>query len=87
MNKTIKIIDLYNRDVNGNTIELNNEVEIIEESEQDINIQAIEELDEEAFGKNELFVTTWSDREKHIIKQQNKILQAVKQLDNKIKEK
>ena len=67
--------DLFNEYLDMNLIEsLNDEVEIIEESEQDIDIQAIEEL--------EIGDVTTLDKLKI-----NELVRAVKQLDNKIKEK
>lgn len=62
---------------------LNMQVEIIEE-QQDIDIQAIEELDEEVAYTNLDFATSWRDSEKKIVKQQNQILKYLKQLDRKI---
>lgn len=59
--------------------------ELIEE-QQDIDIQAIEELDEEVAYTNLDFATSWSDSEKKIVKQQNQILKYLKQLDRKIRE-
>ena len=72
--------DLFNEYFDMNLIEsLNDEVEIIEESEQDIDIQEIEEISEQSeFGRN-----VKDTRAVRI----NELVRAVKQLDNKIKEK
>ncbi len=61
---------------------LNCEVELIEE-QQDIDIQAIEELDKEIAYTNLDLVTSWSVSEKKLVKQQNQILKAIKQLDRR----
>ena len=74
------IIDKLDRDI----IKLNDEVEIIEEQEE-IDIQSIEEKPKILFlgtGKNDLMKVL-----NDIIDNQNLQLQAVKQLDKKIKEK
>jgi hypothetical protein len=52
------------------------EFEIIEETEE-IDIDSIEELNEK---------TVWNSVEQRIVKQQNKIIKAVKQINNKLKE-
>lgn len=59
----------------------------VEESEQDIDIQAIEELNEEMAYCLEGIVGVWDSNEKKIVIQQNKIIKAIKQLDKNIKEK
>lgn len=72
------------RCLNVDVIILDDETEIIEE-QQDIDIQEIEELPKILFlgtGKNDL-TKVLND----IIDNQNQQLQAVKQLDNKIKDK
>ena len=63
---------------------LNDEVEIIEESEQEIDIQAIEELWANRVGDSN------QCRDDFMLKNRDKInelIRAVKELDNKIKEK
>lgn len=64
---------------------LNWNVELIEE-QQDIDIQAIKELDEEVAYTNLDLATSWSASENKIVKQQNQILKYLKQLDRKIRE-
>lgn len=63
---------------------LNDDVEILDE-EQEIDIQSIEEINTAHFCIAGDFAYQWSEAEKNIIEQQNKILQAVKQLDRNIK--
>lgn len=59
--------------------------EILSEEEEEIDIDSIEELDEEVGLKDVSFKVYWSSVEKKIVKQQNQILKAVKQLNRKIK--
>ena len=60
------------------------EFEIISE-EEEIDIQAIEELDEDEINPKEFGLNEWSYEAKVIVEQQNKLLHAIKQLDKKIK--
>ena len=71
-------IDLFEDYLDNAIIEsLNNEVEIIEESEQEIDIQAIEEISEQSeFGRD-----VKDTRAVRI----NELIRAVKQLDRKYK--
>ena len=59
--------------------------EILSEEDKEIDIQAIEELDEECYFINELAYYRGTG-EYEVVKQQNKIIKALKQLDKKIKE-
>ena len=79
------IYDTYCKKCKIITIEcLNDEIKLIEE-QQDIDIQAIEELNEEIAYVNLDFATMWNDSEKKIVKQQNQILEYLKQLDRNIR--
>ena len=73
--------DYLLEDVNGNTIELNNEVEIIEESEQEIDIQAIEEINWNEIGYK--LGKIFKELEEGILKG----VKDAEQLDKKIKDK
>lgn len=63
----------------------NSDFEILSEQDEEINIEAIEELSAEISYRTPNSAFVWSDREKIIVEQQNKILKAVKQLNKKIK--
>ena len=69
-----------------NLLVLEDNFEIIsKENEEEIDIQAIEELDEYKVDAKISYSTEWSDAEQVLVEQQNKLLQAIKQLDKKIK--
>ncbi len=59
---------------------LETNIEIIED---EIDIQSIEELDEEVFKESDKLCVVWNEKEREIIKQQNKIIRAIKQINNK----
>ena len=68
--------------VNNATDKFNNdEVEIIEESEQEIDIQAIEEIIDYRTSEDDLYNDNFGDFKSTI----NELVQAVKQLDRKYK--
>ena len=60
---------------------INDEVEIIEESEQEIDIQAIEEIIDYRTSEDDLYNDNFGDFKSTI----NELVQAVKQLDRKYK--
>ncbi len=49
-------------------------------------IDSIEELDEEKAYQANYTMPSWTDKEKVIVKQQNKILRAVKQINRKLED-
>ena len=59
--------------------------EILSEEDEEIDIQAIKELDKEVAYTNIDYVTGWDKKEQIIIDKQNEIIKAIKQLDKKIK--